>query len=275
MMIFRKFSTLQARLILEKQDDIRLLEEELKDMDFEDFAKTPHGEPLDRFYTRHRRDEVEARARRGLMQRAERTFKEYADLLSAVQRLNSFEKPVRSEWDSARNFVYSTKPIVEREAEWVINPDLRNDVVALEGQRDPARLAAVLERLLNGFRQSRFAAKLLASPESQDRQQRLNAWLRSNSEIAKRAEKVILFTSKGVLLIITPLVFVVPIYVLSITSHDVAKSLGVLVAFTIAFTIVLLVGTPGRLFEVLSASAAYLAVLVVFFGSVSPGRQSS
>jgi hypothetical protein len=72
-MIYRKFGYLQARLLLEKQDELRLLEDELKDLDEELHAN-------DELWTRTRKfiHNKEMRARRSdLMHRIELAYCSY------------------------------------------------------------------------------------------------------------------------------------------------------------------------------------------------------
>ena len=73
----------------------------------------------------------------------------------------------------------------------------------------------------------------------------------------------------GLLLLLVPVLFILPIITLSVIGDDIKKKTGVLVAFTMTFGIVLIIGTHAKPHEILSCSAAYLAVLVVFYGSVN------
>lgn len=74
--MFRRFHGLQARLIQEKQDEMRLMEEEISRRDIEDDAKDPPQIPP-RLKSRRRRDRDEAESRSKLFQRAEKKFLEY------------------------------------------------------------------------------------------------------------------------------------------------------------------------------------------------------
>lgn len=80
----------------------------------------------------------------------------------------------------------------------------------------------------------------------------MQAWLDANAETEKLADMSI----SGFMLLLVPILFVIPIYLLSEIGEDVAKSIGVLIAFALAFTIVLAAGTPAKPHEILSCSAA-------------------
>lgn len=84
-MIFRRFSHLQARLILQKQDEIRELEDELRESDLDDLAKMPPGQPSRRLTTRHRTDKTEADARKKLFDRLEQKFLQYGNVVTSPQ----------------------------------------------------------------------------------------------------------------------------------------------------------------------------------------------
>lgn len=79
-MIFRRFSQLQARLILEKQDELREMEEELADLDYADQEKEPRDSKKGRLNRRHRSDPAEAKARQELFQRIEKKYIEYCKM---------------------------------------------------------------------------------------------------------------------------------------------------------------------------------------------------
>ena len=254
-MIFRKYGALQARLILEKQDQIRILEEELLDADLEDVTRgsLSSGRFANRrLYTRQRNDEGEAKARCELMQRLETTIKEYTSLLTAFQQLNSFQKPQKYELQGVLDFVQNTKPLVKRETEWLTHLD---DLITLRASQGRARLTAYVELLLNRAKQSRVLLKS-GKPSFDSSQEGIQMWLTENTASAGSAQFLINVTSSMALLILTPVMFVVPIYLLSVEGSSFGTNIGILVAFTIAFTLILLIGTPAELYNCLSSSAA-------------------
>jgi hypothetical protein len=74
-MLYRRFGYLQSRLLLEKQDDLRRLEEELDRLDRRDFKKNDLI-----LMTRQNIGEDHFKFRRELMQKIENTYNEYCGL---------------------------------------------------------------------------------------------------------------------------------------------------------------------------------------------------
>ena len=73
-MLYRRFGYLQARLLLEKQNRLRLLEEDLELLDFQ--AKQSGSRELT---TLEDVDDESGAERRELMQKIEKTFHEYGE----------------------------------------------------------------------------------------------------------------------------------------------------------------------------------------------------
>ncbi|KAI9660419.1 MAG: hypothetical protein M1821_009769 [Bathelium mastoideum] len=292
-MMFRRFSSVQARLILEKQDDMRILEEKLHEMDADDLAKesSDGDKPRRRLFRRYRADKEEAEARENLLRELENKYLEYERLLSAAHRLNTLPRPATYEWKSVVNYVREAKPVIEKESDYIHN---QRDLVSVRGASEHAHLGALIERFFNQVKnwksrkpeeqKSRSAAPGSAagkkklpkvkterkemdggSPEKQRFSMR--EWMKGNSTAEKYARAFI-----GMMMLIPmPIFFVVPIYALNRIGNNIGKSIGVLLAFGLTFTVVLLTATPARHHEVLGGTATYLAVLVVFFGSLGKG----
>lgn len=113
-------------------------------------------------------------------------------------------------------------------------------------------------KLTNAQKLSLFESKvskignLFRTPLTFTQQGGMQAWLDANAETEKLADMSI----SGFMLLLVPILFVIPIYLLSEIGQDVAKSIGVLIAFALAFTSVLAAGTPAKPHEILSCSAA-------------------
>ena len=146
--MFRRFSSVQARLVLEKQDDRRILEERLQEMDTDDLAKEPRplDQPPRRLVTRHRTNKEEAETRGNLLKELEAKYLEYERLLSAAYRLNTLPQPAPYEWKSVVNFVRDVKPIIARESDYI---HTRGDLVSLRGDSGHGYLGGLIERYLN------------------------------------------------------------------------------------------------------------------------------
>ena len=289
---------------MEKQDEMRQLEEELNEMDLEDRHKTPKKdettkegmkkEPSGPLYTRHRRDDKEAKARRRLFGRLERKYKEYAELVVLTHQMMTLEKPAKYEWKNIREFIFLNKPTVRRESEWIGEP-WRNDLVSLSKEREHATVGHILELVINKFKgpESWFggtditqkpkkkvnANKTDSSDESNKDDQSDKADKKDGSDEVKHyydAEELLktpetlqqwLKSNGGseyaadhtihiFLLILVPFFFVVPIYALATFRDQIGKSIAVLIAFAMLFTSFLKVGTSSKMQEVFSYVAA-------------------
>lgn len=249
-MMFRRNSSVQARLILEKQDDMRTLEEELLEMDIDDLAKEPR-EPNNsrrRLFTRHRTNEEEAKARRELLKKLENSYLEYERLLSAAYRLNTLPRPAAFEWKSVLEYVRSAKPIVKRESDYI---HARGDLISLRGTTEHAYLGGLIEQFFNQIRDWTTVLE-------QRQRFSMRTWLKGNY-VAKGAGEKFARAFIGVMvLLLVPVFFTVPIYALTKIGDDIGKSIGALVAFALTFAAVLLTATPARQHEVLGGTAAYV-----------------
>ncbi|KAF7188176.1 hypothetical protein HII31_10461 [Pseudocercospora fuligena] len=262
LMMCRRFATIQARLLLEKQAEMRELEEKLEAFDRDDFNKNEIGRDVDptrpaRLTSRYRRDEKERDARQAFFDRLETKFLEYEKLVSAVNRMMSLEKPASYERKNVKQFAEERKPLVTEELEWIMDDQYTQDIVTLRGARLNGYLVARFETFVN---------KLVSALKSSGGNMR--DWIERNSQAGKLASQV----GMGILILLVPIMFVVPVYILSLYGENTGKSIGILIAFALAFAGLLAGGTPAKPHEVLNGSAAYLAVLVVFFGSVGSNR---
>jgi hypothetical protein len=70
-MLYRRFGFLQARLLLYKQDELKMLEDELDSMDRKDKRENP------RWLKSHRKDDAKSGERKKLLCKIEEKFTEY------------------------------------------------------------------------------------------------------------------------------------------------------------------------------------------------------
>jgi hypothetical protein len=70
LMIYRRYGYLQSRILLEKQDELRLLEEQLDQLDYSEMYDNP-----DNLFKR----EAQGKERKGILNRIESTFCEYGN----------------------------------------------------------------------------------------------------------------------------------------------------------------------------------------------------
>lgn len=255
--LYRRFGYLQARLLLDKQDEMRKLEEKLDEMDKEDEENRSK-----RLITRDLKEQ-DAGPRRELFKAIEERFCEYAHILTTAQTLMAFNRPAASDYQSVANYIYNREPVVEDERTWIY---CKEDMITLRAGREHAWLDTGIERLLR-FLHCQLIEWLFCSKETK---------LKSRGiEVYYDRSRINAFVNTLIALIIL-LLLVVPIYILYHLIHDVntgrayAICIGVLLVSTLAFSAVLSLFTRARRHETLAAAAAYCAVLVVFLGNVSP-----
>jgi hypothetical protein len=150
-MLYRRFGYLQARILLDKQDELRRLEEELDTYD--------SNHPL-LLTTRSLTDE-EAAPRNELLTKIEQALGAYgrwrasrrgvfadqrpANCLFAAQKLMEFRRPNESEYTSVHNYLDNKKPIHQKERSYISHKD---DLITLRAGREHAYLDRVIEYML-------------------------------------------------------------------------------------------------------------------------------
>jgi hypothetical protein len=163
-MVYRRFGFLHARLLLQKQDELRVMEEALDEMD----RKDANGEDSQVLQCR---EEDEARAdqhsgaRKSLLGRIEDTLLKYGkstefwglaasiddridDILLRAQQLVSSNRPGGRDYNSVKNFMWNKKPLMEGDSEFIYNKD---DLITLRPGRETAWLDNFVERVLKLF----------------------------------------------------------------------------------------------------------------------------
>lgn len=153
--IFRRFGYVSSRLLLEKQDDMRRLEEELMRIDEND------RQTYSRWLVTR-----EEEGRRDVLIQLEAKYHEYgtckashkrslqeltlfpAKLIRTVQQMMALERPATSDFESVRNFVSDRKPVVSSESNWIYR---KSDVVTLRPHRDQAWLRRGIKRTVRAL----------------------------------------------------------------------------------------------------------------------------
>ncbi|KAF2432801.1 hypothetical protein EJ08DRAFT_630152 [Tothia fuscella] len=139
-MVYRRFGYIQSRLLLNKQDELRELEESLDLYDQRQFRT----QPLD-VMTRSDLAGTDAKDRQQLFEKLEHRFCSYANLISSAQQLVALNRPAKSDFMSVYNYMNKNQPLKEEEQEWI---KCREDLVTLRPGREHAWLDASLEHLL-------------------------------------------------------------------------------------------------------------------------------
>ncbi|OCL02525.1 hypothetical protein AOQ84DRAFT_401166 [Glonium stellatum] len=269
--LYRSFSYLHSRLLLDLQDEITCLEKELDDVDWDD-----DGE--DRLQSREidvqkAKDEGNVRSRRHIMAEIKSKLMEYDEILIKARELESFQRPSDRNYRSVRRYYHNTKPLMDAEMDSIRS---KEDIVSLRNGREWASFDGCVESMLQRF-DSRFLQWLFRTNEPP-----LQKYFRTPELRKKTTNKYINFYSSSrvdtlVGILITIIIFI--LLVLPVTtmyhlaSFNTQKStfdaVGVLIVFTLLFSAAMSLLTKAARHELFAASAAYCAILVVFIGNFS------
>lgn len=245
-LIFRRFGTLNARVLLLLQDQISQLETKLKALDTQHSKKSARDIHNGSF----RMEEVPQRTE--LLLEIHGKLKEYNDLLIQHTTLRSHPKVPQFDIDSLKNWLYN--------AQKAINPE---EVSYLDEQHDllsvvPATAASPLRQFLD--HSSKFTFMKIWRKKTPQRAEAFWVYpetLHYSSEARMERFVTLMITVLGMAMLI------VPLWALAITPGTM-KRLGIITGFVLLFTALVAGTTVAKPFETLAAAAAYSAVLVVF-----------
>lgn len=145
-MIYRRFGFLHARLLLQKQDELRIMEYELNKMDARD--ENINVKALQcRMSDVLRHDQV-GETRQSLLSRMETTILRYDELLLNAQQLVAANRPPERDYNSVANFVNHKKPLLQGDDAFIFN---KEDLITLRPGRESAWLDATVEKILKLF----------------------------------------------------------------------------------------------------------------------------
>ncbi|KAG4027176.1 hypothetical protein MFRU_032g00420 [Monilinia fructicola] len=257
-MLYRRFGHLQARILLNKQDELRELESQLNHID-KVYAQ--------RWPARLRSRDIcnaECNDHRDVLLLIEEKYKEYVQLLTYARTLANFDRPMTGDHLRLKDYFDRKAPLCTDEQEWILQ---KEDLITLKPSRDNTWLDTVVEKIPQNF-PCRLTRYIFCTTEIQQRTDpnTTNIFLSNPDRVNAVASAVLLTTVLGLLII--------PVYILWYLSHISTSSsaIGVIVAvllvFTFVFSAVISLFTRAKRHEVLAAAAAYCAVLVVFVGNV-------
>ncbi|KAK7210263.1 hypothetical protein V2G26_017441 [Clonostachys chloroleuca] len=115
--IYRRYASLNHRLLLHIQDELAVLEEELGRLDYDDASdRTQH----DHIRPASRREEGKRGiARDELMKNVSFKLEQYRQTLAAFHEMQQYPQPTNEEIDGYRDFLFRDGPIVESEARFI------------------------------------------------------------------------------------------------------------------------------------------------------------
>lgn len=144
-MIYRRFGFLHARLLLQKQDELRVMEATLDRMDRKD--KQDDTTFLQCRVLDERRTQ-EGETRKELLNRVENTLLKYDEILLNAQQLAASNRPPQRDYNSVASFVKHKKPLFEGDDDFIY---CKEDLITLRPGRESAWLDATVEKILKLF----------------------------------------------------------------------------------------------------------------------------
>jgi hypothetical protein len=186
--------------------------------------------------------------------------------MQASQGLAAMSKPAGKDYKSVQNWIWSRNPLDEASRSWI---RMKEDLVTLRPGREHAWLDAFIEHLLKAL-DCRMIRYIFCSAETQQKNSGFEVYF-TRRRINRLAAAII--TLMLLVLLIVPVVVLYQLVDSMGSRRTDSLCIGTLLVFTLAFSAVLSLFTRARRHEILAASAAYCAVLVVFLGNV-PDRKS-
>ncbi|OCK93309.1 uncharacterized protein K441DRAFT_142941 [Cenococcum geophilum 1.58] len=261
--LYRGFSYLHSRVLLDLQDEISTLEKELDTADIFDSANGHENRLSSR-----RRDQVDAqntaaeRSRRHILSDVRAKLVDYDEILCKARELAAFQKPSDRDYGSVRTWFYNVAPVVQAEERWIKR---KEDIVTLHHGREWSSFDGLVESLLRKI-DCRLIKFIFCTPELRDKTSDENIHYYSTSRVGKFVG--LLITIVIFILLVLP---VVAMYRLTSFGRVASTfdAVGVLIVFTLLFSAAMSLLTKARRHELFAASAAYCAVLVVFISNFS------
>lgn len=245
-LIFRRFGSLNVRVLLLLQDQICQLETRLEQLDAQHSKKSAEDIHNGSF----RLEDVPERTE--LLLEIHVKLKEYNDLLIQHTTLRSHPKVPQFDIDSLKNWLYN--------AQKAINP---TEVSYLDQQHDllsviPAAATSPLRRLL--AKSSKFNFMKIWRKKAPPHAESFCVYPETvHYSSDARMERFVTLS----IMILGTAMLIVPLWVLAITPGTMER-LGIISGFVLFFIVLVAGMTVARPFETLAAAAAYSAVLVVF-----------
>ncbi|KAF2113488.1 hypothetical protein BDV96DRAFT_579200 [Lophiotrema nucula] len=271
--IYRGYNYLYSRVLLELQDEIRLLEKQLVNLD------KKHAQENENRLTSRRIDLREAKKhprQDGGMERAELIeairvkLINYGEVLLQARDMTALQRPSKRDYRSFRTWFSNEKPLVELESQYIKR---KEDLVTIRQGREWAGFDGWIEDVIRKIHPyCPFVHKMFATPELREKTHNKHVFYYSSSRIEKLVGMII--TLVIFILLVLP---VVAMYRLTsvVDRNSTFDAVGILVVFTLLFSAAMSLLTKAKRHELFAASAAYCAVLVVFISNFGgPNAQS-
>ncbi|KAL7621001.1 hypothetical protein AAE478_008312 [Parahypoxylon ruwenzoriense] len=246
-LIFRRFGYLQARVLLNLQNQLRVLENELDDLE----GRSRSSSILSAEGT-----DEDSRRRVALLQSVEDKLEKYETLLYYASYFALQAGPSDTDFNSLRLFHSQRREPIEK-TEWHCLH--KEDLIALKPRGDTASMDGVLMKFLLD-KPSKIIQKVFKDPERGDR----------DDSIIVHSGRKFMILKAGVLGISLVALLVCPIYPLyhlsqsEMTSGTLIGIMFIQLGFTCVFACCLRFLTRPRRHELFAGSVAYMGLLIVF-----------
>jgi hypothetical protein len=285
--IYRAFDYLHARVIVEMQDELRMLEDKLGKLDVKDDNETRAKCLSSRSWDARqaKEDGKLCSERTTLLSKIRDKLVSYDEILMKARDIGAFQRPSNRDYRSLRQWFYNEGPLsYAREAEFIKR---KEDLRTLRHGREWAGFDGWMEDSIRKLPRGLARVSSLSYTQGYQRDMNIvlttNQWLFTTPELRdKTKDKHIYYFSpsrveKLVGLIITLIIFillvlpVVAMYKLTSVGdrNSTFDAIGILVVFTMLFCAAMSLLTKAKRHELFAASAAYCAVLVVFISNFS------
>ncbi|MCJ1349443.1 hypothetical protein MMC31_007683, partial [Peltigera leucophlebia] len=240
----RRFGWLNSRVLLYRQDELVKLEETLIAMDDDDTAYDGGKTLKSREEDDGRKDIEEQVSRKTLINQIDTKLKEYHELISRVRTFVALKRPSARNFNSFKNWMIDQKPVTREEMQFIRHA---GDFVALADGQEGGWFDGFVEDILTKIPKD-LARKLFSGPEelAKSNDAYVHLYSRYRIDILVRL----------ILTIITVVLLVVPTAVLYEVSGHAALKIGLIMLFTLLFSMALGILTKAKRHEMFAATAA-------------------
>ena len=250
-MMYRRFGRLHARLLLQKQDKLRELEEELFRLDKLDELDDERKLALS---CREEDDDLDppecGMSRQQIFTESERLLLEYGTLLRQANSFQEMAKPTDRDHVSVFNYFRYKEPLAETDSGFILQ---KNDLVTIRAGRDHAWLDSFVESFLRWYSRP-LIKKFFCDEETRAKT--------SDPHMHYFSRTRITFVTTLMITMLISILLIVPIWILYwVTLHPIGGTgtgnillIVVLLSFTLLFNCTLSLFTKVRRHEMLAAS---------------------
>ncbi|KAK0509130.1 hypothetical protein JMJ35_008501 [Cladonia borealis] len=255
--IYRKFGWLHNRVLLHIQDELQELEEELEMIDAWE-AKSGDNVKL----ASRREDTTTERLE--LIATIKQKLDEYDKYFLRLHQMQAVRTPTKRNQNSLYNMIEDTQSQVTSESEWIRQ---RADLAAVGHGAEHGWFNGVVEDILNKLSPRLSLIFRTRVQREQSGQDPMRLMSPHRLAIFQRT----LITISAAVLMLAPVIILVQLQTKDpsqVTRRNWLQILTIFV-FTLAFSAASSIFTPAGRQDVLTATACYCAVLVVFMGNTS------